>query len=98
MKEYRIFEEGEEFYEDINSDDNPFDDYLKIEGKPNLVKDPNTNAVINIDEQEYERFIENSKKQLIERKTVTDVKNELDTIKNEINEIKDLLRSFIQNK
>ena len=98
MKEYRIFEEGEEFYEDINSDDNPFDDYLKIEGKPNLVRDSDTKSIINVDESRYNAYIENYKKVYNQKKREDTMKSELDKMKNDIDEIKQLLRSLVQNK
>ena len=75
-----------------------FDNYNPIEGKPNLVKDPNTNAILNVDEDAYNEYIETYKKVYSEKQRINSMESEVQNIKNDLNEIKELLKLLSQNK
>ena len=72
--------------------------FSKVEGNSNLVREKETGAIINVNNSEYQSYIINSRKILSERKKAESIEEELNDIKNDINEIKDLLRSLSQNK
>lgn len=72
--------------------------FSKVEGNSNLVRERETGAIINVNNSEYQSYIINSRKILSERKKAESIEKELNGIKNDINEIKDLLRSLSQNK
>lgn len=65
--------------------------YYKIKGNSNLVRDKNTNAILSIDSIEYQNH-----KKIKEIKQNQDfrmekIEHEVNTIKNDLNVIKDLL-------
>lgn len=65
--------------------------YLKVQGHNGLVRDTSSGAIINTNRTEYEEYMERvrlaeEKDQLISQHT-----NEINNMKNELREIKDLL-------
>lgn len=66
--------------------------HQKIEGYSNLLRDVNTNAIINTDFNEYQKYISMKNKKNFE---LENLKNEVSELKNDLSEIKDLLRGFI---
>lgn len=85
----------------INDLDEYYNDdqlFSKVEGNSNLVRENQTGAIINVNNSEYQSYINNCRKILSERKKHESIEEELNNIKNDINEIKDLLRSLTQNK
>ena len=64
-------------------------DYLKVKGHENLVRDKDTNVVININRSE----IEQAKKRKAER---IKKEQELNNLKNEVSEIKSMLTKVIE--
>jgi uncharacterized protein YlxW (UPF0749 family) len=63
--------------------------YLKVKGHENLVRDKDTNVVININRSE----IEQAKKRKAER---IKKEQELNNLKNEVSEIKSMLTKVIE--
>lgn len=70
-------------------------DYLKVEGHNNLLRDPNTNSIINNNMSDYQQYISrrNIKNEEVEK--INYLEEEVSTIKNDLDEIKTMLRSFI---
>jgi hypothetical protein len=71
------------------------DNYLKVEGHNNLLRDPNTNAIINTNMSEYGQYLARRKSKNEENQKVQNLEGELASMKEDIDEIKNLLRSFI---
>ena len=69
--------------------------YAKVEGHVNLVRDQKTKAILNTDMNEYNNYIalRDSKKSSEEK--INHIENDLSSLKNDINEIKDLLRGLV---
>jgi hypothetical protein len=65
-------------------------DYKRIEQDHDYVRDPETNAVINTNDQAYENYIKS-------RKLRNSRRREIEELKSEIDEIKDMLKSLIDN-
>tara|TARA_B100000686_G_scaffold274192_1_gene292138 strand:- start:193 stop:411 length:219 start_codon:yes stop_codon:yes gene_type:complete len=65
-----------------------------VEGHPHLKRDENSNAIINSNSNEYEKYLSlrSKKKQGIER--IDTMENDLKSLKDDINEIKTLLRAL----
>jgi hypothetical protein len=66
-------------------------EYLQVEGKEGLVRDPKTDAIININSNELQRrklVKANRKKQ----------QEEIQNLKNDVSEIKDLLRQLLEKR
>ena len=61
---------------------------IKVEGHQNLYRDENSGAIINYDSSEYEDYLRNISQKESE-------KNQLDTMRKEIDELKSLLKELI---
>lgn len=68
--------------------------YSKIEGHDHLLRDLKTGAIINTDINEYENYIRTKKLKESELKKITNLEYEVASIKNDLSEIKDLLRGL----
>jgi hypothetical protein len=60
---------------------------IKVEGHQNLYRDENSGAIINYDSSEYEDYLRNISQKESE-------KNQLDTMRKEIDELKSLLKEI----
>lgn len=69
--------------------------FSEIEGNPNLVRDNYSKGIVNVDESGYKSYIENYKRTYSEMKKMKNLENEVFEIKNDLNEIKDLLKSLL---
>jgi hypothetical protein len=63
-------------------------DYKKVEGHPGLIRDLESNAVINKDKSAYQNYIQLRDQKLKE-------KERLDKLENEVGEIKSLLQKLV---
>jgi triacylglycerol esterase/lipase EstA (alpha/beta hydrolase family) len=71
-------------------------EYLKVKDHVNLVKDPQTNAVINTSKSEYEEYMKRKKARLSETQRVESIENEVSEIRDDLNEIKSLLKMLVK--
>jgi len=69
--------------------------YSKVEGNTSLVRDEQTKAIINRNIGDYEKYMNLKKSKEIETSRITKIESEMVEIKNDLGEIKDLLRSFL---
>ena len=63
------------------------EDLIPVEGNPHLFRDRNTGAIINTDRSGYDQYMKMKQRRQTERE-------ELDTLKKDIEEIKSLLKEF----
>ncbi len=63
--------------------------YIQVEGHSNLLRDEDSTAIINNDVNSYEIY----KKR---RETMKSQRNEINTLKDEVSEIKNLLHTLIE--
>lgn len=68
--------------------------YLKVEGHTHLVRDQNTNSIINTNMSEYQEYVSRRNAKNEENQKVQNIEEDLATLKDDINEIKTLLRSL----
>ena len=70
-------------------------DNYKIDGNKDLARDPETNAIVNVNSLDYERYIamRNAKNQ--KNKVVDNIEEDLNDLRGEINEIKSLLKELV---
>lgn len=61
---------------------------IKVEGHPNLYRDENSGAIINCDSTSYENYLKSISNRDLRKK-------ELDDMKKDIDEIKSLLKEFL---
>ena len=69
---------------------------VKVKGHADLVRDPVTNAIINTNKSKYEEYISRRNIKKSETQKVQDLENELSCIKDDLNEIKSLLKEIIK--
>ncbi len=62
--------------------------YQKIEDNPNLIRDSYSKAIINTDVEAYKKY-------LMLKKRLHKDKTEMDNLKNEVSELKDLVKNLI---
>ena len=78
------------------------DNHRKVEGEADLVRDINSHAIINRNKGAYElakKRSENAKRKLLEeeeqRDTIRNATREINTLKSEMHEIKNLLQQLV---
>ena len=69
---------------------------VRVKGHSDLVRDPVTNAIINTNKSKYEEYISRRELKKNETKKVQDLEDELSCIKDDLNEIKSLLKEIIK--
>lgn len=67
---------------------------VKVKGYSNLVRDPITNAIINTNATAYEEYISRRQSKEKENQKVQNLESEIASMKNDLDEIKSLLRSL----
>ena len=70
-------------------------EYVKVKDHKNLVRDPISNGIINTNTSEYEEYISRRDAAIKAKETSSDMKEDLDNLKGEINEIKSLLKELV---
>lgn len=68
---------------------------INVEGHPGLVRDPNSNSIINTNNSEYQKYLTRRKLKNKENKKVSTMEEDLANLKNEMNEIKSLLKELV---
>ena len=71
------------------------ENYLKVESDISLVRDMNTNAIINQNKSEYDKFLNISRKKYEEKAKFDNLKSDVDSMKTDISEIKTLLKQIV---
>ena len=71
--------------------------YLKVKSDVSLVRDMDSNAIVNQNKGEYDKFVELSRKKYKEKVKFDNMRSDLDSLKQDMDEIKTLLRN-IMNK
>lgn len=71
--------------------------YLKVEGKTDLVRDTDTNAIINVDKTGYQAYITNRDKLLSDKERIEKLETQVSDIKGDLDEIKDLLLKALKD-
>ena len=69
--------------------------YVKVESDKSLVRDVDSNAIINNDKSEFDKFIELSRKKHEEKRKFDNMRSDLDTLKQDMDEIKTLLKNIM---
>ncbi len=69
--------------------------YVKVKSDVSLVRDVNSNAIISKNQSEFNKFINLSKKKYEEKKKFDNMRSDLDSLKEDMKEIKTLLRNIM---
>jgi hypothetical protein len=65
--------------------------YYKVKGNSNLVRDKNTNAILNVNHLEYENYNKSNLSKEKENARFEKIESEISTMKDDLNLIKTLL-------
>ena len=77
-----------EFYEE---------EAIPVEGHPDLVRDPNSHAIINTSNNQYKNAVEAYKRNRAEKERIAQMEKDMVGVKDDINEIKNMLKSLLGN-
>ena len=69
--------------------------HLKVEGHSNLVRDEQTNAILNTNMNDYNHYIRLKKIKEDSSKRVENLENDMNGIKSDLQEIKNLLGNLL---
>jgi tetrahydromethanopterin S-methyltransferase subunit B len=69
--------------------------YIKVKGHNHLIRDPETNSIINTNMSEYKEYISRRDSKLKENEKVNNLESDVANMKDDLNEIKNLLRSLL---
>ncbi len=71
-------------------------EYIRVKDNNTLLRDQKSNAIVNDSKQEYEKYMLLKKQKEKETNRVENLESEVNDIKNDLGEIKSLLKSFIE--
>ena len=70
--------------------------YLKVEGHTSLVRDVGSNAIVNTNVSEYQMYMKRVKSREQQGDKLRSVCKEINTLKTELREIKNLLKEIVK--
>ena len=69
--------------------------YIKVKNNNHLIRDTESNCIINTNKFEYEQYLARKQQKQSEVNKVDNLERDVSTLRNEITEIKDMLRSLV---
>ena len=73
-----------------------YNELIKVKDHPNLQRDPSSNGIINTNKSEYDEYIARRDAAKKAKDSELTMKEDLDNLKGEINEIKSLLKELVR--
>ena len=70
--------------------------YLKVDSDTSLVRDVRSNAIVNQNQTEYDKFMKLSESKYKENMEMKKLKDDVKTMKSDLEEIKELLQSIVK--
>ena len=70
-------------------------DYIKVKDNEHLIRNSKSNCIVNTNKAEYEEYLTRRTRDLSEKNKVDNLERDISTLRNEITEIKDMLRSMV---
>ena len=70
-------------------------DYVKVKDNDHLIRNTNSNCIVNTNKAEYDEYLTRRNLKKNEKNKVDNLERDISTLRNEITEIKDMLRSLI---
>ena len=70
-------------------------DYYKVKDHSDLVRDPKSGSIINVNSMDYQRYIANREVRTEDSQKVDNVEQDLANLKSEISELKSLLKELV---
>ena len=72
-------------------------EYHGVKGHADLLRDPNTNSIINNNDTDYRKYMARRNAKLEESQKTENIEQDLANLKSEMNEIKSLLKELVTN-
>lgn len=72
--------------------------YIKVKDHKNLYRDSSTNSIVNADSNEYENYLKRRNANLKKSTEIDELKSEVNTIRNDLSELKNLLEIVVKNQ
>lgn len=69
--------------------------YIKVDGHNNLVRDSRTNTILNMNSYEHQEYVSRRSTKDEENKRIQNLESDFVNMKSDLDEIKNLLRSLI---
>ena len=69
--------------------------HIKVKSDVSLVRDVDSNAIISKNQSEFDKFLKLSQKKYEEKKKFDDMRSDLDSLKQDMSEIKTLLKNIM---
>ena len=69
--------------------------FIPVEGNSDLVRDPNTDQIINTNASAYQQYISRREQRKREKEKSLNVEEDIANLKNELSEIKSLLKELV---
>ncbi len=73
-----------------------YNELVKVKDHPNLKRDPLSNGIVNTNKSDYDEYIARRDASIKAKNTEVSMKEDLDNLKGEINEIKSLLKELVR--
>ena len=70
-------------------------EFIKVIDNEHLIKNTKSNFIVNTNKSEYDEYIARRKLKQSEKQKVENIERDISTLRNEITEIKDMLRSLV---
>ena len=68
---------------------------MKVEGHNNLIRDESTNAILNTNSLDYDKYVAQRKAKSQEHQKTENIERDISTLRQELDEIKSLLRELV---
>ena len=70
-------------------------EFIKVKDNEHLIKNTKSNFIVNTNKSEYDEYIARRKLKQSEKQKVENIERDISTLRNEITEIKAMLRSLV---
>ena len=70
-------------------------EFIKVKDNEHLIKNTKSNFIVNTNKSEYDEYIARRKLKQSEKNKVDNLERDISTLRDEITEIKDMLRSLV---
>ena len=72
-------------------------DYVKVKDHDHLMRYTQSNCIVNTNKAEYDEYLTRRKLKKSEKNKVENIERDISTLRDEITEIKDMLRSLVND-
>ncbi len=72
-------------------------EYYGVKGHSDLLRDPNTNSLVNSNDRDYQKYVARRNAKRDQSQQTENIEQDLANLKSEMNEIKSLLKELVTN-